>query len=166
MCEINLVNSQADIIVVSKLAKQIWNNHYLAIIGQDQIDYMLLTFQSEEAISKQINDGFKYFMVKKYNQIVGYFAIVNDDRSNTIKISKLYIKSEFQNCGIGSAIICFIEQSYTNIHDLELWLTVNRNNHQAIHFYHKQGFQKSACMVQNIGQGFIMDDYKMVKSFR
>lgn len=163
MCEFNLVITRRDITAVSKLAKQIWNNHYLSIIGQDQIDYMLLTFQSEQAIIKQLDDGFKYFLVKKQNQTAGYFAVTDNKKSNTVQISKLYINSRFQNCGIGSAIISFIERSHINTLDLELWLTVNRENKQAIHFYQKEGFQKSGCIVQDIGQGFVMDDYKMVK---
>ena len=163
MCEFNLVHTRADIAAVSKLAKQIWNDHYLPIIGQDQIDYMLLTFQSEEAINKQLNEGFKYFIVKNHNQAVGYFAVTGNNKSNTVQISKLYITSRFQNCGIGAAIICFLERSHINTHDLELWLTVNRENRQAISFYQKEGFQNSGGIVQDIGQGFVMDDYKMVK---
>jgi len=163
MCEFNIVHTHANIAAVSKLAKQIWKDHYLPIIGQDQVDYMLHTFQSEEAIIKQLNDGFKYFIVTKHNQTAGYFAVIENNQSNTVQISKLYITTRFQNCGIGAAIICFLERSYRNAHDVELWLTVNRENRQAISFYQKEGFQKSGCIVQDIGQGFVMDDYKMVK---
>jgi len=163
MCEFNIVHTRANIAAVSKLAKQIWNDHYLPIIGQDQIDYMLHTFQSEEAIIKQLNDGFKYFIVKKHNQTTGYFAVIENNQSNTVQISKLYITTRFQNCGIGAAVISFLERSYRNTDNLELWLTVNRENRQAIRFYQKEGFLKSGCIVQDIGQGFVMDDYKMVK---
>ena len=163
MCKFKLVNTRADIATVCILAEKIWNDHYVSIIGQEQIDYMLSKFQSEEAITEQLSEDLKYFIVIKQNQAVGYFAITTHKKSSTVHISKLYISPKYQNCGIGSAIISFIELSDTNTHDLELWLTVNRENKQAIRFYQKEGFQKTGCIVQDIGKGFLMDDYKMLK---
>ena len=44
-----------------------------------------------------------------------------------------------------------------------LWLTVNRHNEGFIDFYHRVGFHIACPMVQDIGDGFVMDDYKMEK---
>ncbi len=48
--------------MVEALAKEIWTQHYLSIIGIDQIDYMLDKFQSELAISNDIECGYTYFI--------------------------------------------------------------------------------------------------------
>jgi ribosomal protein S18 acetylase RimI-like enzyme len=40
---------------------------------------------------------------------------------------------------------------------------VNRNNHNAIGAYRKHGFQVRASQVKDIGGGFVMDDYVMVR---
>jgi ribosomal protein S18 acetylase RimI-like enzyme len=45
-----------------------------------------------------------------------------------------------------------------------LWLTVNRHNTGSIAFYQHLGFKVSGTVVQDIGSGFVMDDYKMVKA--
>lgn len=40
-------------------------------------------------------------------------------------------------------------------------LTVNKNNVKAIRAYEKTGFKNIGSLVQDIGNGFVMDDYKM-----
>ncbi len=40
-------------------------------------------------------------------------------------------------------------------------LTVNRENLDSISFYENRGFIKSGEVVQEIGGGFVMDDYQM-----
>jgi len=46
----------------------------------------------------------------------------------------------------------------------ELWLTVNKDNAGPIAFYQRVGFAIAGPVVTDIGGGFAMDDYQMVKS--
>lgn len=46
--KIDTVDSDDKICQLEKLAKEIWNQHFVPIIGQDQVDYMLNKFQSFE----------------------------------------------------------------------------------------------------------------------
>lgn len=157
------VTSPADISCVARLAHKIWTAHYPAIIGQQQVEYMLENFQSESAIHKQISSSTLYYLVKNIDQSVGYFSMA-PAISGSIKISKLYILPEQQRSKIGSKIIAFIE-AYCLQHSINnLWLTVNRDNLHAIQFYKKLGFITESCVILDIGNGFIMDDYKMVKN--
>jgi len=45
----------------------------------------------------------------------------------------------------------------------ELWLTVNKDNADSIAFYRRVGFRIAGSSVMDIGGGFVMDDYRMVK---
>jgi RimJ/RimL family protein N-acetyltransferase len=40
---------------------------------------------------------------------------------------------------------------------------VNKNNVNSIKVYEKLGFKKTGPVIQDIGNGFVMDDYKMEK---
>jgi GNAT superfamily N-acetyltransferase len=153
-----------EIATVATLADEMWNAHYVSIIGQSQVKYMLETFQSEEAINKQINENFTYFIVNKDSLPVAYFAITGLDDLKKVQISKLYVKQAVQKKGIGFAIIKFIEIYCLRLGVAEIWLTVNINNKQAINFYHKVGVKKTHCLVQDIGNGFVMDDFVMSKN--
>ena len=45
-----------------------------------------------------------------------------------------------------------------------IWLTVNRHNTIATAAYEKMGFEKQGTLLTYIGNGFVMDDFKMVMS--
>ena len=42
-------------------------------------------------------------------------------------------------------------------------LTVNKNNRNSIRAYERFGFTIAGPVVQDIGSGFVMDDYVMIK---
>ena len=60
-------------------------------------------------------------------------------------------------------IITFVEARCAEIGIREVWLTVNRHNADSIAFYRHVGFVTAGNVVQEIGNGFMMDDYKMSK---
>jgi len=157
------VTDRTDIDSVADLAHQIWNRHFVPIVGQEQVDYMLAKFQSASAISEQIVNGYQYYIVMDHGQRVGYFAIVPCPNESSAQLSKIYIKHDQRGRGLGKAIIAFVEECCVNIGIRRLWLTVNRHNRGPISFYIHMGFTKAESFIQDIGRGFVMDDYKMVK---
>ncbi len=161
---IHAVHHQDDMIAVNRLACEIWQAHYRPIIGQEQVDYMLATFQSVEAISWQITDGYRYFLVKRSARPVAYFALLLCPGQNSAHISKLYVSQKVQRCGLGRQMMAYIEEYCLQRRVKELWLTVNRYNEGSIQFYLDSGFCKVGSLVQDIGGGFVMDDFKMSKT--
>ena len=81
------VNSQELIGITAQLAHSIWNDYYVPIIGQEQVNYMLDTFQSVPAITKQLKEGYHYFLAFSDDQALGYTAVVSND--NRLMLSKL-----------------------------------------------------------------------------
>ena len=76
--EIERVGSEEQISDVAALARQVWTDHYVPIIGQAQVDYMLEKFQSEEGIAGQLAEGYEYYMVREDGRGVGYLAVMPD----------------------------------------------------------------------------------------
>ena len=64
------VVSPADAAVVARLAAEIWYEHYVPIIGREQVDYMVPRFQSEAAVLAQVGTGLQYFLILKDGQQV------------------------------------------------------------------------------------------------
>ena len=163
MLEMLRVTRSADIDSVVVLAHEIWNKHFVPIVGQEQVDYMLRKFQSARAIARQIAGGYEYYIVMDNGHRVGYFAVVPGTSGSSAQLSKIYVRQEQRGRGLGKAIVAFVEQRCVEMGIRELWLTVNRHNADAIAFYRRMGFSKSEVLVQDIGNGFVMDDYKMVR---
>ena len=147
--------------IVESLAKEIWNEHYLPIIGENQVKYMLKKFQSIEAVSSQIKEGFLYYLINRNDSYVGYFSIIL--RENHLFLSKIYIKYDCRGKGLGKKVFHFLENLAVENNLEEILLTVNRKNLNSIKSYKKSGFIIAESIVQDIGSGFFMDDYLMKK---
>lgn len=147
-----------DAMQVAALADRCWRHHYIPIIGEAQVDYMLATFQSAEAINDQIADGRHYAFIEDDNATHGYLAI--DHKDDHLFLSKLYILPNSQGHGYGKWAIEHLSKLHPG---RDIHLTVNKHNHHSIAFYQKCGFQITDAIVTDIGHGFVMDDWMMVK---
>lgn len=146
---------------VERLADEIWREHYTSIIGKEQVDYMLDKFQSSGAISDQIRDGARYYLILHQGQASAYFSFYL--KPDTLFLSKVYVRRSLRGKGLGRLALEFIE-NMARKHSLNnISLTVNKNNKNSLAAYIKLGFEVASEVVIDIGQGFVMDDYKMVK---
>ncbi len=157
------VTGSALISEVARLAREIWTEHYVPIIGQPQVDYMLDRFQSESAIAGQISDeSYEYFLVRSKQDYAGYIGVQR--RQNELFLSKLYIRSGERGKGIGRKAINFVEDLAGKYALACICLTVNKDNKVAITVYEKCGFVNTGPIVTDIGNGFVMDDYRLRKT--
>jgi RimJ/RimL family protein N-acetyltransferase len=155
------VLNESEIEIVENLAYEIWNEHFTPIIGKAQVGYMLEKFQSREAITEQIKKGFLYYLIRIKNHSIGYMGI--HPKQDELFLSKIYIRSSKRGKGYGRKAIQFLEQFAQEKRLKKITLTVNKNNTGTIKAYEKFGFKKTGPVVQDIGNGFIMDDYGMEK---
>lgn len=143
---------------VAKLADEIWREWFPSIISESQIDYMLDKFQSAEAITKQLTEGYRYFIIRRGETYVGYTG-VRPDPDGRLFLSKLYIKKEHRGKGYASETFEFLKELCRENGLHGIWLTVNKNNESTINIYKHCGFKIIGEDVTDIGSGFVMDDY-------
>ena len=158
--QIDPVAAESEIGLVADLAHEIWNEHYLNIIGQAQIDYMLDKFQSKEAISLQIREeGYAYFLVSTENQPIGYLSII--EKQNELFLSKIYLRKSGRGKGFARIATEFLVARCREKGLSAITLTVNKYNSDSIGAYEKLGFVRYGEVVNDIGAGYVMDDYMM-----
>ncbi len=148
---------------VERLAREIWSEHYTPIIGKDQVEYMLDKFQSRKAISGQIENGFLYYAVRRGDDYIGYLGVLPKRDTGELCISKIYIRSEERGKGYGKKAMEFIDDVARRESLDRMTLTVNKDNAGSIKAYRRMGFRIVDSIVQDIGGGFVMDDYRMEK---
>ena len=141
------------------LAKEIWNEYSICFISQEQIDYMLEKFQSEQVVKGQINfQNYSYYFLEEDGVNFGYFAV--QKQKDNLFLSKIYIKKDYR--GKGYARKAFTNAIVPIARELELpkiSLTVNKYNFASIMVYEKLGFDRVDSKEFDIGNGYIMDDY-------
>ncbi len=152
--------SQDDILIISDLASVIWNEHYVPIIGKEQVDYMVSTFQSREAIANQIqNENYWYYILYHLAMPSGYIAIKHN--GNELFLSKFYLIKQKRGTGLGKEGLKFILGRARALGATSITLTVNKNNSSSIKAYEKMGFKNEGAVIADIGSGYVMDDYRM-----
>lgn len=158
------VTSEADCAAVAALAREIWTEHYDRIVGRAQVDYMLDKFQSAAAIARQIAEGYVYYLAAADYGPAGYFALVPDRRSSSALLSKIYVRKDQRGSGLGKSMLAEADRLCREAGVSTIWLTVNKHNSDSIAWYEHVGFAKTGPIVQDIGGGFVMDDYRMERT--
>ena len=156
------IQKEQDFIILESLAREIWEEHYIPIIGKKQVEYMLNKFQSVNAISEQVKkDGYIYYFAEENGNIFGYIGV--KPRINDLFLSKIYVKALYRGKGYGKSLMNFILNLAKDNKSKSITLTVNKNNSNSIKAYEKMGFKCIDSIVTDIGNGFVMDDYVMEK---
>jgi ribosomal protein S18 acetylase RimI-like enzyme len=147
---------------IETLAFEIWQEHYTPIIGRAQVAYMLETFQSTEAMMRQLEEGFRYYLMAHGGEEIGYMAVQPGE--GLLFMSKFYLKASHRGRGHGKTALAFLTGLAAAKGLTSITLTVNKHNALALKAYEKLGFVNVGSVVQEIGNGFVMDDYKMEKT--
>ena len=102
-----------------------------------------------------------YLIQDETNNSIGYLAVTENQPGHWF-MNKFYINTDAQGKGIGANIL----KQWENLaQPKELSLQVNRKNFKSINFYFKTGFVIKEVADFDIGNGFSMDDYIMVKGY-
>lgn len=151
------VKTTSDMEIVATLAQEIWNQHFIPIIGQDQVNYMVEKFQSSSALAEQLEHGYEYFMLIYDCVLAGYCGIRSSD--GYLFLSKLYVHQDFRGNHISTDTFHHLVNLCKERQLHKIWLTCNRHNKQTLEIYKHLGFIITREEVSDIGNGFIMDDY-------
>lgn len=160
MHNINILTTTTDneIKDVAELADEIWHQHFIPIIGEAQVDYMIEKFQSYPAISKQIKEeGYEYFRIFLDDIFAGYTGVHAEE--DTLFLSKLYIKQDCRGHRLATHALNFLIDLCRERGLKKIWLTCNKYNDNTLAVYDHLGFKITAEQVADIGNGFVMDDY-------
>lgn len=156
------VMTEEDVEDLSELAGEIWREFFPGIISREQIEYMLKLFLSPEALKDQLEHGYEaYFIENEDAEDIGFTVVHPDNEDGRLFLSKIYLKADERGKGISSQVMKFLE-TLTYARGLgKIWLTVNKGNDTAIPVYEHRGYQVIREEVNDIGEGYVMDDYIM-----
>lgn len=144
---------------VAELAAAIWREHYAAILGDGQIDYMLEQFQSPAAVTGQIGEGYRYFLMDIGGAPAGYLSIKPE--GERLFLSKLYVAKDYRRRGVSTKALEHLTDLCKKEGYASIYLTVNKHNAGSIAAYGRLGFRKTREQTVDIGAGYVMDDYVM-----
>ena len=154
--------TQPDVPGIAALAREIWQATYPGIITQAQIDFMLEQRYGHERLYDDLEDLHKWLDQAFHEGRRVGFAF-SEIYKGEFKLDKLYIHPDVQRRGVGGQLIAHVAERARKQGYPCVILQVNKRNEKAINSYMKYGFSIRASTVDDIGQGYVMDDFVMEK---
>ncbi len=148
-----------DFPTIREIALKTWPETYGNILSNEQLDYMLSLFYSEENLRQQ-SEKQQFILLKENNLPLGFAAYEIFPNDASAKIHKLYVLPGNQGKGIGKNLVEYILRQAKKENLSHLSLNVNRNN-PAIQFYQRLGFEIVKEEDISIGNGYLMEDFVM-----
>ncbi len=115
------------------------------LVFQSYIDQAFHKTKLEEEL---LNANSAYYFLKKGGEVAGYFKLnfakADGDipEASSVELERIYVLPFFQGQGLGAMIINKAVAITKQKGFQWLWLGVWDQNHKAIGFYEKQGFQR------------------------
>lgn len=152
-----------DIQSIQNIAFETWPSAYGDILENQQIDYMLSLMYNKEVLENQMDESQTFLIIKEENEDLAFVSFeTNYDNLPQTKIHKIYISPKAQGKGLGKILIEETENQAIKKRNNRLLLNVNRQN-KARFFYEKLGFKIAYSEDIEIGNGYLMNDFVMVK---
>lgn len=151
-----------DVAKIQAIAKTTWPVAYGQILSKAQLEYMLDKFYADELLATTINNKEQHFILAYENEVCLGFASFEHNYTNkaVTRIHKLYILPNIQGKGIGKLLVDAVAKFAQEKQSSALSLNVNRFN-TAVAFYEKIGFSILYEEDIEIGNGYLMEDYRM-----
>ncbi len=148
----------ADIPTIAVLAEQIWQQHYVPIIGEEQVRYMLERMYNAESLSEQMQKKKHLFYLVFLEDRPSGFISITEVKPGEWFLNKFYILQSEAAKGLGTAVFREVLRMHPAT---KMELTVNRQNFKAINFYFKNDFKIREVADFDIGGGYQMNDFVM-----
>ena len=125
---------------------------------------MLDLIYSQDALKEQYKKGHRFIMAIEYNTPIGFasFSQKSAEESQTFRLHKIYVLTTIHSKGVGSFLLDYVCNESKKAGARLLELNVNKHN-PAKNFHDRKGFTILREEVIDIGNGYVMDDYVMVK---
>lgn len=150
---------ETKILETSKFASEVFFDYYHLQLGDEQANYMVNLFLSEDAIKNLMDKGAIFKVVVSDDNIIGFTEYIKED--DRTFLSKLYVDKKYRGNHIGKMMFEDCLQ-YTKDNNLRaIYLTVNKYNTPSFEIYKHLGFKVIDSVVSDIGHNYVMDDYIM-----
>lgn len=155
---------EQDLPELAGLARDIWYRHYPGIISAEQIEYMLARGYTVEAMRAQLAAaGTWWDKLLLDGKMVAFCACSRREPPDVLRVDKLYVDYDLRGRGYGSLLLDHAGKRAQELGCRRIRLQVNKSNRSAIEAYRSNGFAIAESVAVDIGGGFVMDDYVMVK---
>ena len=159
------VENQNQIDTLCSIAQRVWHETFDPILPDGQVDYMIDKFQSDHAVKDQMaHQNYRYYLAKLNGEYAGFVGFApRYQGQEEMYLSKVYLLSQYRGQGVVRKLFDLVEEETKKEGLHKIRLTVNKYNTHAYKVYDHYGYENVESVKTDIGSGYYMDDYVMVK---
>lgn len=151
--------AKEELLLIQGIAHQTWPSTFAGILSGAQIDYMLNWMYALPMLESQVEQGHNFLVAEEQGDAIGFAGFeLNHLEGPKAKLHKLYLLPSSQGKGAGKSLLMEVVKRSREAGQKSLVLNVNKYNKKAIDFYLAMGFVTIRQEVNDIGQGYVMDD--------
>lgn len=154
-----LIGCDSDLDIIRSIASRIWPETFQRILAPEQIGYMMRMMYAPEVLRCERLEGHTFGLLYDAQTPIGYLQLSAYHPKDTAKLHKLYLLAAYHRRGLGQAMLDYAANLAKEQGFSRLVLNVNKQNEPAIKAYRRNGFSLAQSVVNDIGNGFVMDDY-------
>lgn len=157
--------SLGDIEKIKYISEQTFYETFSDLNTKEDMENYLNENFSDKQIERELNNDGSIFLVAEEGENTAAYMKVNFDtaqteagHANSLEVQRIYVLKAYKGKQIGKRLIQKAIQiaKYNNLK--YLWLGVWENNHSAIKFYEKQGFDKFDTHIFKLGEDVQTDN--------
>jgi ribosomal protein S18 acetylase RimI-like enzyme len=150
--------------IIQTIAHATWPVTYGQLLPAGQLEYMLDLIYSEGSIKQQMERRHQFSIGYHAGEPIGFASVEKQYKSPAnFMIHKLYVLPSFQGKGIGKIFLDYLAMLASQAGHDTIMLRVFVKNQNAIRFYQHLGFQSIGEEVSELGNGYTVKDYVMVR---
>lgn len=109
--------------------------------------HMDYAFSKQKITFELLNPNSQFYFAYLDKELIGYMKLNYNDAQtehfypNAVELERLYVKTEYQNKGIGEIMLQFAIKKAKERNPPFIWLGVWQDNPAALRFYERYGFE-------------------------
>lgn len=135
--------------LIASLSRQTFYDSFAAQNTKEDMDEFMTSVFTQEALMDEVGrEGNIFFLAYDDSKVAGYARLRDGERmvefasKPSMELARIYATKESIGRGIGAALLMKCTNTAIEMGKKILWLGVWENNHHAINFYIKHGFEK------------------------
>lgn len=125
--------------MTADLASELWHEVYKRYFPAKQLDALVDSLQSADAIEEDIDNDVNYFLVFLGDKLIGYFAWKMENTS--LHLLHLYLKPEYRGKAIGRDIVASCERLARGEGRGRVWCGVHAKALPVQQFFKAKGYR-------------------------
>ena len=135
--------------MTADLASELWHEVYKRYFPAKQLDALVDSLQSADAIEEDIDNDVNYFLVFLGDKLIGYFAWKMENTA--LHLMHLYLKPEYRGKAIGRDIVSSVERLARGEGKGRVWCTVHARALPVQQFFKARGYRNLRAAEQEDG---------------